>query len=94
MISLSSGLHSSQDASDIAVLTGALGSGGTEMQLALDLIDVAGARSLLSELADAPPEIVEVGTPVVIQEGMGAVTAIKAAAGPAAVSHGHLDLLA
>ena len=56
------------------------------MQLALDLVDVAGARSLLSELADAPPEIVEVGTPVVIQEGMGAVTAIKAAAGPTAVS--------
>ena len=52
----------------------------TQMQLALDLVDIPEAKDLYSELEEsgAPPEIVEVGTPVVIQEGMKAVTALRA----------------
>lgn len=52
----------------------------TQMQLALDLVSIPEAKGLYSELeaSGASPEIVEVGTPVVIQEGMKAVTALRA----------------
>lgn len=46
------------------------------LQLALDLIDSEGALALLSEMGDLV-DIVEVGTPFVIREGVSAVTAIK-----------------
>jgi hypothetical protein len=56
-----------------------MGAGGTEMQLALDLVDIPGAKRLYAELerSGSPPEIVEVGTPVVIKEGMAAVTVLR-----------------
>ncbi|CAM4331234.1 3-hexulose-6-phosphate synthase [Paenibacillus tarimensis] len=49
-----------------------------ELQLALDLVDIEGAKEVLAEVADFI-DIVEIGTPVVINEGLHAVKAIKEA---------------
>ena len=62
---------------------------GTQMQIALDLVDVPGAMSLLQTIAadsasatdydDLMPEIIEVGTPLIISDGLGAVRQLKSA---------------
>ncbi|MDI4648003.1 3-hexulose-6-phosphate synthase [Cohnella hashimotonis] len=49
-----------------------------ELQLALDLVDIAGAKQVVAEVADHI-DIVEIGTPVVINEGLRAVKEIKEA---------------
>lgn len=49
-----------------------------ELQLALDLVDIAGAKDIISEVADYI-DIVEIGTPVVINEGLRAVKEVKQA---------------
>jgi len=49
-----------------------------ELQLALDLVDIAGAKQLVEEVAEHI-DIVEIGTPVVINEGLRAVKEIKEA---------------
>ena len=49
-----------------------------KLQLALDLVDIQGARSLLEKVADLI-DIAEIGTPFVINEGVNAVTEIKKA---------------
>lgn len=49
-----------------------------ELQLALDLVDIPGAKQLVAEVAEHI-DIVEIGTPVVINEGLRAVKEIKAA---------------
>jgi 3-hexulose-6-phosphate synthase len=46
------------------------------LQLALDLVDIDGARSILAELSDII-DIVEIGTPFIIKEGVKAITEIK-----------------
>jgi 3-hexulose-6-phosphate synthase len=56
------------------------------LQLALDLVTLDGARRLLDTLGDAV-DIVEVGTPWIMQEGMRPVTALKQA-------YPHLQVLA
>ncbi|MFC5652583.1 3-hexulose-6-phosphate synthase [Paenibacillus solisilvae] len=47
-----------------------------ELQLALDLVDIAGAKELVKEV-ESYIDIVEIGTPVVINEGLRAVKEIK-----------------
>ncbi|MFP4979402.1 3-hexulose-6-phosphate synthase [Paenibacillus sp. CN-4] len=47
-----------------------------KLQLALDLVDIPGAKEIVAEVADYI-DIVEIGTPVVINEGLHAVKAIK-----------------
>ncbi|QHT59747.1 3-hexulose-6-phosphate synthase [Paenibacillus lycopersici] len=47
-----------------------------ELQLALDLVDIHGAKQVVKEVAPYI-DIVEIGTPVVINEGLHAVKAIK-----------------
>ncbi|MBW4082083.1 3-hexulose-6-phosphate synthase [Paenibacillus sp. S150] len=49
-----------------------------KLQLALDLVDIAGAKEIVSEVAGFI-DIVEIGTPIVINEGLHAVKAIKEA---------------
>lgn len=49
-----------------------------ELQLALDLVDIPQAKKLVKEV-EAYIDIVEIGTPVVINEGLRAVKEIKAA---------------
>lgn len=49
-----------------------------ELQLALDLVDIPGAKQVVAEVADHI-DIVEIGTPVVINEGLRAVKEIKEA---------------
>ncbi|MBO7747173.1 3-hexulose-6-phosphate synthase [Paenibacillus sp. MWE-103] len=47
-----------------------------KLQLALDLVDIQGAKALVKEV-EPFIDIVEIGTPVVINEGLRAVKAIK-----------------
>ena len=47
-----------------------------KLQLALDLLDVGAVRRLLDEVIDLV-DIVEIGTPLILQEGMTIVTEIK-----------------
>ena len=49
-----------------------------KLQLALDLVDIAEAKSILSEVHDLI-DIVEIGTPFLIREGIRAITEIKQA---------------
>ncbi len=49
-----------------------------ELQLALDLVDIPGAKQLVKEVEEYI-DIVEIGTPVVINEGLRAVKEIKEA---------------
>lgn len=49
-----------------------------ELQLALDLVDISGAKQVVAEVAEHI-DIVEIGTPVVINEGLRAVKEIKEA---------------
>lgn len=49
-----------------------------ELQLALDLVDIPSAKELVKEV-EAYVDIVEIGTPVVINEGLRAVKEIKEA---------------
>ncbi len=49
-----------------------------KLQLALDLVDIAGAKEIVTEVAEYI-DIVEIGTPIVINEGLHAVKAIKEA---------------
>lgn len=49
-----------------------------ELQLALDLVDIPGAKKLVKEV-EAYVDIVEIGTPVIINEGLRAVKEIKEA---------------
>ncbi|TBL76488.1 3-hexulose-6-phosphate synthase [Paenibacillus thalictri] len=49
-----------------------------ELQLALDLVDIPGAKQVVAEVAEHI-DIVEIGTPVVINEGLRAVKEIKEA---------------
>ncbi|MEK0314850.1 3-hexulose-6-phosphate synthase [Cohnella sp. 56] len=49
-----------------------------ELQLALDLVDIPGAKQVVAEVAEYI-DVVEIGTPVVINEGLRAVKEIKAA---------------
>ena len=48
------------------------------LQLALDLVDIAGAKAILAELSDVI-DIVEIGTPFILKEGVHAITEIKQA---------------
>jgi 3-hexulose-6-phosphate synthase len=47
-----------------------------KLQLALDLLDVEAVKTLLEEVIDLV-DIVEIGTPLILQEGMKIVTEIK-----------------
>lgn len=47
-----------------------------KLQLALDLVDCQGAKAILSEVHDLI-EIVEIGTPFLLKEGVRAITEIK-----------------
>ncbi|ANS76635.1 3-hexulose-6-phosphate synthase [Paenibacillus yonginensis] len=49
-----------------------------ELQLALDLVDITGAKEVVAEVAEYI-DIVEIGTPVIINEGLHAVKAVKEA---------------
>ena len=49
-----------------------------KLQLALDLIDIPGAKRLLDRVIDLV-DIVEIGTPFILKEGVRAVTEIKTA---------------
>lgn len=49
-----------------------------ELQLALDLVDIPGAKEIVNEVADYI-DIVEIGTPIVINEGLRAVKELKEA---------------
>lgn len=49
-----------------------------KLQLALDLVDIPGAIELINEVGEYI-DIVEIGTPVVINEGLKAVNEVKAA---------------
>ncbi|MBO2942878.1 3-hexulose-6-phosphate synthase [Paenibacillus sp. F411] len=49
-----------------------------ELQLALDLVDIPEAKKLVAQVADYI-DIVEIGTPIVINEGLHAVKAMKEA---------------
>ncbi|GIO96610.1 3-hexulose-6-phosphate synthase [Paenibacillus lautus] len=49
-----------------------------ELQLALDLVNISEAKQMVAEVAEFI-DIVEIGTPVVINEGLHAVKAIKEA---------------
>lgn len=49
-----------------------------QLQLALDLVDIQGAKEVIQEVGDFV-DIVEIGTPVVINEGLRAVKEIKQA---------------
>jgi 3-hexulose-6-phosphate synthase len=49
-----------------------------KLQLALDLVDISGARSILDEVNDLI-DIIEIGTPFIIKEGVRAITEIKKA---------------
>jgi 3-hexulose-6-phosphate synthase len=49
-----------------------------QLQLALDLVDIQGAKEVIQEVG-AYVDIVEIGTPVVINEGLRAVKEIKEA---------------
>ncbi len=44
-----------------------------KLQLAIDLVDTAGAIALVKEIGEDNLDIVEIGTPVVINEGLRAV---------------------
>jgi 3-hexulose-6-phosphate synthase len=48
-----------------------------QLQLALDIISIDGAKEMLRDLADVI-DIVEIGTPFIVQDGVGAVRAIRA----------------
>ena len=48
------------------------------LQLALDMVDIAGARAILEEVVDLV-DIVEIGTPMIIREGVKAVSETKKA---------------
>jgi 3-hexulose-6-phosphate synthase len=48
-----------------------------KLQLAIDLLDVQGVQTLLEEVIDLI-DIVEIGTPLILQEGMAFVRKIKA----------------
>ena len=50
-----------------------------KLQLAIDLVDTAGAIALVKEIGEDNLDIVEIGTPVVINEGLRAVKEMKAA---------------
>ena len=50
-----------------------------KLQLAIDLVDTAGAIALVKEIGENNLDIVEIGTPVVINEGLRAVKEMKAA---------------
>ncbi len=50
-----------------------------KLQLAIDLVDTAGAIALVKEIGEENLDIVEIGTPVVINEGLRAVKEMKAA---------------
>ena len=47
-----------------------------KLQLALDLIDIPGAKKLLEEVKDLV-DIVEIGTPFILKEGVKAISEIK-----------------
>ncbi|MRN54090.1 3-hexulose-6-phosphate synthase [Paenibacillus monticola] len=47
-----------------------------KLQLALDLVDIAGAKEIVAQVAEYI-DVVEIGTPIVINEGLHAVRAIK-----------------
>ncbi|GAK58955.1 3-hexulose-6-phosphate synthase [Candidatus Vecturithrix granuli] len=49
-----------------------------KLQLALDLVDCQGAKAILSEVHDLI-DIVEIGTPFLLKEGVRAITEIKSA---------------
>ena len=49
-----------------------------KLQLALDLVDIPGAIALVKEVEEHI-DVVEIGTPVVINEGLKAVKEVKAA---------------
>ena len=49
-----------------------------KLQLALDLLHIEEAKSLLADIADVV-DIVEIGTPLIMHEGIKAVTVIKKA---------------
>ncbi|KRE82458.1 3-hexulose-6-phosphate synthase [Paenibacillus sp. Soil766] len=49
-----------------------------ELQLTLDLVDIQGAKEIVNEVA-AYVDVVEIGTPVIINEGLRAVKELKAA---------------
>lgn len=49
-----------------------------KLQLALDLVDIAGAKEVVAQVAEYI-DVVEIGTPIVINEGLHAVKAIKEA---------------
>lgn len=49
-----------------------------KLQLALDLVDIPGAIELVKEVQDYV-DVVEIGTPVIINEGLKAVKEVKAA---------------
>ncbi|MDD9267113.1 3-hexulose-6-phosphate synthase [Paenibacillus sp. GCM10023248] len=49
-----------------------------ELQLALDLVDIPGAKEIVSEVAEYV-DVVEIGTPVIINEGLRAVKELKTA---------------
>lgn len=49
-----------------------------ELQLALDLVDIPGAKEIVTEVAEYI-DIVEIGTPIVINEGLRAVRELKEA---------------
>jgi 3-hexulose-6-phosphate synthase len=49
-----------------------------KLQLALDLVDINGAKSILDEINDII-DIVEIGTPFIIKEGVRAIADIKQA---------------
>ena len=48
-----------------------------KLQLALDLVDIPGAIEVVKEVQDHI-DVVEIGTPVVINEGLKAVKEVKA----------------
>jgi 3-hexulose-6-phosphate synthase len=50
-----------------------------KLQLAIDLVDTAGAIALVKEIGEDNLDIVEIGTPVVIYEGLRAVKEMKEA---------------
>ncbi|KRN88852.1 3-hexulose-6-phosphate synthase [Ligilactobacillus ceti] len=50
-----------------------------KLQLALDLVDIQGAIDMVNEVGQENIDVVEIGTPVVINEGLHAVKAIKEA---------------
>lgn len=49
-----------------------------KLQLALDLVDIVGAKAILDQVVDLV-DIVEVGTPMILREGVTAITETKKA---------------